>query len=643
MVADIADSVIEKATTRMVLDQILDESLRTSARKPIMYQFNPSSKAIWSHWKGTVFSESWRSVIRHIAWCLVVYLFFRRFPAAKDPLAEFSVLWGQALSVTTFTLTFFVNQAYTLWQSCLMISRTLQGRLADLSMALAAKAVRTDPQTIDGCSVFTPVSRDFLLMVARYVRLFNLLSYASFTRSHRPLLTPSGMRRMVERGLMTAKEREVLIRAPISATQRHNTVLMWTFRAILDASKAGIIEGGPGFEQQIIAKVQEIRALGNSIESALRGRMPFAYAHIVQVLVDLILWSYPLMALSSGMPLFLGLIGTGLLTTCYQGLFDLAKQFLDPFHNENFWAGDDPLMVDTLIAETNALSLRWMYGLDEMPVSYHCYKAEGGFQDFILPDEGYTLKEVGQMEEERIRQASAESESIEALPDKEYEETVALRKAAKERELEETKLILNAPPGADFVPGLDDDDEDEDDDFGEMDVVTEPRSVFSSRNDTNNDGMQNFENFLEAVEDEIEEAEQMEEVRIRQASAESERVEALPDKEYEEKVALMKAAEERELEETKLILRAPPGADFVPGLDDDEDDNNDLDDRELSASRHAMDVDTGPRSVFGSKDDTHDGKQNFENFLDAVEDEIDEARERADGSPTTSVGSVDER
>jgi hypothetical protein len=32
---------------------------------------------------------------------------------------------------------------------------------------------------------------------------------------------------------------------------------------------------------------------------------------------------------------------------------------------------------------------------------------------------------------------------------KEYEETVALRKAAKERELEETKLILNAPPGAD--------------------------------------------------------------------------------------------------------------------------------------------------------------------------------------------------
>jgi hypothetical protein len=259
-----------------------------------------------------------------------VYFLFRRYPAIKEFLSGFSVLWAQILSITTFTLTFFVNQAYTLWQSCLLISRTLQGRLADLSMALAAKAERTDPKTIDGCSEFTPSSREFLIVVARYVRLFNLLSYASFCRSHRPLLTPRGMRRMVDRGLMTAKEREVLVRMPIAATQRHNAVLMWIFRAILDASKAGIVEGGPGFEQQMISKMQDIRVQGNSMDSVLRGRMPFAYAHIVQVLVDIILWSYPLMALSSGMPLFLGLIGTGLLTTCYQGLFDLAKQFLDP-------------------------------------------------------------------------------------------------------------------------------------------------------------------------------------------------------------------------------------------------------------------------------------------------------------------------
>ena len=39
---------------------------------------------------------------------------------------------------------------------------------------------------------------------------------------------------------------------------------------------------------------------------------------------------YPFMALSSGMAWYIGVLGTGLLTMFYQGLFDLAKQFLDP-------------------------------------------------------------------------------------------------------------------------------------------------------------------------------------------------------------------------------------------------------------------------------------------------------------------------
>jgi hypothetical protein len=99
---------------------------------------------------------------------------------------------------------------------------------------------------------------------------------------------------------------------------------------------------------------------------------------------------------------------------------------------------------------------------------------------------------------------------------------------------------------------------------------------------------------------------------------------------------LLKAAMERELEETKLILEAPPGADFVPGLDDTEEDD-DGDDGESSASRHAMDVVAEARSVFSSKNDANDGIQNFENFLEAIEDEIEVARESADGSPTTSA------
>jgi hypothetical protein len=52
---------------------------------------------------------------------------------------------------------------------------------------------------------------------------------------------------------------------------------------------------------------------------------------IVQVLVDTILWLYPFMAISSNMSGLLTILGTGILTASYQGLFQLAKQFLDPY------------------------------------------------------------------------------------------------------------------------------------------------------------------------------------------------------------------------------------------------------------------------------------------------------------------------
>lgn len=132
-------------------------------------------------------------------------------------------------------------------------------------------------------SQFTETSTKLLRVQARYVRLFSILLYASLTRSHRPLLTPQGLRRMVARGLMTEEERDIIKQAAVPANTRHNVVLMWLFRTHLQGCKAGIIEGGPGLEVQLIRRVQEIRGLANGMESVLKGRMPFAYAHIVQV------------------------------------------------------------------------------------------------------------------------------------------------------------------------------------------------------------------------------------------------------------------------------------------------------------------------------------------------------------------------
>lgn len=200
---------------------------------------------------------------------------------------------GQLLSVTTFTLTFFLNQSYSLWRKCYELSRRLQGRLNDLGMTLAAHAARTKPSseeasegsgggevaTIGGSmsysSTYTQPARQVLELVARYVRLFNLLTYASFTLSHRPILTPRGMRRLVERGLMTAREREVLVNATkLPATQKHNAVLLWIIRVFIEAREAGHLLGGAGFEEQFLEKIHVIRAQIGAIGDELQARMP---------------------------------------------------------------------------------------------------------------------------------------------------------------------------------------------------------------------------------------------------------------------------------------------------------------------------------------------------------------------------------
>lgn len=168
-----------------------------------------------------------------------VVCLYRTYPSLKDLLQGFSILWGQLLSVTTFTLTFFLNQSYGLWRKCYDYSRRLQGRLNDLGMTLAAHATRSPSPNPDLPSTYTPKSRQALELVSRYVRVFNLLTYASFTRSHRPILTPKGMRRLVERGILTPRERQILADAEVPATQRHNAVLVWIMRLFLEGMESG--------------------------------------------------------------------------------------------------------------------------------------------------------------------------------------------------------------------------------------------------------------------------------------------------------------------------------------------------------------------------------------------------------------------
>lgn len=239
------------------------------------------------------------------------------------------------------------------------------------------------------------------------------------------------MRRLVERGIITESERLILSDVQLPVTQRHNALLLWMMRLFVDARKAGHLDGDSGFEQQFLEKCHVIRAQYGSIGDELQGRMPLAYAHIVQVLVDAILWMYPFMAFSTGMTPFLSVLGTGLLTMFYQGLFNLAKQFLDPYDNESYGKGEDPLCIDTLIAESNAGSVRWMNGLAEVP--YNVEKVKNGeLLEYQLPLRGWTIEQT--IERELAKEEAARI----ALEQKEAEE-------AEKKLAEEAGLIIPTP------------------------------------------------------------------------------------------------------------------------------------------------------------------------------------------------------
>ena len=66
MVLTTPEAIIESTSTQDLLDDLIDESTRISARRPVILQFDPTGNELWRKWRGTVFAESWRSCIKNM-------------------------------------------------------------------------------------------------------------------------------------------------------------------------------------------------------------------------------------------------------------------------------------------------------------------------------------------------------------------------------------------------------------------------------------------------------------------------------------------------------------------------------------------------------------------------------------------------
>ncbi len=171
--------------------------------------------------------------------------------------------------------------------------------------------------------------------------------------------------------------------------------------------------------------------------------------------------------------------------------------------------------MDTLIAETNSGSLRWMYGLEDMPIPLRSIEEGGSDLDlFVLPDEGISVEEVAQMEAieetEKASKLVADSsfssiQAVDYLPMLIAKgDTVEDEQQTYQEEFEETQAIMSAPPGAVFVPGIDDVDEEDcevgpgDDDEDDC----EPKSKEGGEDI----GEMGYDQYLETLNEEYEDA-----------------------------------------------------------------------------------------------------------------------------------------
>ena len=229
------------------IDQVIDQvsGVKTRYGGEIIRQFKPSRRWLWGRWHGTIVQQSWKAAASSmlLSTCFIAALrFFCRptwapgqipdpnFPVISRliPLAK---LWHYLMTITTFILTFFLSQAYTLWRNMYDTTRKIQGRLNDIGLLVASTVERDDQ------GKYTERGEALLDDIGNYCRLFHLFCFAKFSKKFQVLSTFRGMSRMLSRGILSRQEYNTLTSPSSTNGGPHNACLTWILIKCLTAMK----------------------------------------------------------------------------------------------------------------------------------------------------------------------------------------------------------------------------------------------------------------------------------------------------------------------------------------------------------------------------------------------------------------------
>mmetsp|Transcript_16741 Transcript_16741/g.23640 ORF Transcript_16741/g.23640 Transcript_16741/m.23640 type:complete len:436 (-) Transcript_16741:133-1440(-) len=361
---------LERTVSNSHLDHAIDSIVPMAigdSKTRVIRSFKPNKLWLWRQWYGTIWQHGYKNILLMMIYTLAVGSLL---PYMEDYSQSF---FGQSLdaiqhafkylmTLAIFVLTFFLNQSYALWRDIYNNCRSLQGNTDDLGLLAATHASR------DENGEYTDAARATLTDISMAIKVFHIFTYASKTRRYRVLHTKRAIKRMVQRSVMSQDMCDAILKMQLYHNDRVFGMIEW----ILLKFKAGIKNGtltedlpSEGFLAHVVERCLALRKDYSTFRYTLEARIPLAYVHFVQVMVDTLLFTAPF-ALYQELGL-LSIPTVGIMTAFFSGLLDLSKVMLDPFDSEDYCEGVIDVNVGVFIRQSNYGAVKFRDGGEFLP------------------------------------------------------------------------------------------------------------------------------------------------------------------------------------------------------------------------------------------------------------------------------------
>ena len=147
------------------LNQLTEWAVSDQSNRPVICEYKADGAWLWRKWTGTVLSITFVPVLVSMGFGVAIDLAARfgcqdtwpllAVPPADEELIQslngLNTLWEYQLTLSTFILTFFTQQAYAYWRGVYFTTRAIQGRINDACMLVVMGAERGGACELDGC------------------------------------------------------------------------------------------------------------------------------------------------------------------------------------------------------------------------------------------------------------------------------------------------------------------------------------------------------------------------------------------------------------------------------------------------------------------------------------------------------------